>query len=73
METLTVKQGYIAMYKFLQELQRMTNSDDLAGFLDGMSFLEDGGTADPAAWHDWLEAVRKTLADDTPPLLTFIS
>lgn len=63
-ETLTVVQAYKAMYAYLVHLYEMTNSDDLGGFLGSMSFLASGGTADPAIWSDWLEAVRKANADE---------
>lgn len=53
------------MFIFLDHLYRMTNSEDLAGFLDGMAFLNDGITADSAAWSDWLEAVEKAKNDPT--------
>ncbi len=39
----------------------MTKSDDLAGFPGSMSFLQDGTTADPAVWDDWIESVNKAL------------
>lgn len=63
-ETLTVRQAYTAMYAYLEHLYQMTNSDDLGGFLGGMSFLPDGATADPAVWDDWLDAVKKAEAGD---------
>jgi hypothetical protein len=63
-ENLTLKQGYLAMYAYLDALQRRTNSDDLAGFLSSMSILRDGTTADPAAWNDWLEAVKKITEEN---------
>lgn len=47
------------MYAFLEQVYRRTGSDDLGALLGGMSLLKDGGTADPAAWEDWEEAVRK--------------
>ncbi len=59
-DTLTIKQAYMAMYLYLDSLYEMTGSDDLAGFLGGMSLLEDGLPADRAAWSDWLEAVEKS-------------
>jgi hypothetical protein len=43
------------MFAYLEALLKMTNSDDLAGFLGGMSFLADGATADLAACQDWLQ------------------
>ena len=59
MEQLTIRQAYLAMYYFLDSLYERTNSDDLAGFLGGFRILRDGTTADPAAWEDWVDAVKK--------------
>lgn len=59
MEKLTCEEAYIAMYRYLENLYELTDSDDLAGFLGDMSILPDGGTADPAAWEDWLDAIKK--------------
>lgn len=56
-ETLTTSEAYQAMIIFLENLYSMTKSDDLAGFLGGFQILSDGSPADPAAWHDWLEAI----------------
>ena len=39
----------------------MPSSDDLAGFLGGMSLLSDGKPADPAVIQNWREAVEKVL------------
>lgn len=66
METMTVRQAYLAMYFFMEKLYKMTNSDDMGGFLGGMSLLNDGLPADAAVWSDWMEAVNKatTSTDD---------
>lgn len=58
-DTLTMRDAYAAMFVFLEELYRRTESDDLGALLGGMSLLEDGETADPACWADWQAAVRK--------------
>lgn len=58
--TITIEQAYKAMYLYLEALYDMTGSDDLAGFLGGMSTLEDGKPVDSAIWSDWLEAVDKS-------------
>ena len=56
---ITVLQAYAAMYKYLEHLQSLSHSEDLAGFLGGMSMLPgEQGTADPAAWEDWLRIVE---------------
>lgn len=50
------------MLAFLDELYQLTKSDDLGGFLGGFQLTKDGGTMDPAAWGDWLEAIRRVKA-----------
>ena len=57
-EKLTVTEAYLAMYSFLENEYKMTKSDEIGCLLGGMSFLEDGGTADPAAWESWENAIR---------------
>lgn len=58
-EKITIKQAYTAMFYYLENLYKMTNSGDLAGFLGSMSLLSDGKPADAAVWEDWVEAVNK--------------
>ncbi len=57
--TLSSKDAYAAMFAFLDCVYERTKSDDVGVLLGGMSLLPDGGTADPAAWADWEDAVRK--------------
>ena len=56
--SLTQLQGYNVMYKLLDQYHKETNLDDLAVLLGAMCFLIDGSTADPAIWHDWLDAIQ---------------
>ena len=58
-DVLTKREAYAAMFTFLEEIYRRTQSDDLGGLLGGMSLLADDGTADPAVWTDWEEAIGK--------------
>lgn len=58
---LTFHQSYDAMYAYLFALWKRTGNDELAGLLGDMSFVPGGQTADPAAWHDWLECVDKSM------------
>ena len=60
---LSVDEGYRAMYHYLNALYEMTGSDDLAGFLGGMSLTSDGSPADPAVLQDWHETVDKALGE----------
>ena len=50
------------MQLFLERFYENTHSDDVGALLGDMSVLGDGGTADPAAWEDWMDAVRQALA-----------
>ncbi|WP_037055456.1 hypothetical protein [Rheinheimera baltica] len=58
-DQISIKEGYKAMFLYLEHLYEMTGSDDLAGFLGSMSLLEDDMPVDDAVWSDWLEAVAK--------------
>lgn len=60
---LTELQAFNAMVKFLEGYYERTSSDDVGSLLSEMLFLQDGMTADPAAWHDWMEAVEKVLKE----------
>ncbi len=63
-DQITVKTAYAAMYKFLENEYELTNSGDIGGLLGGMSLLEDGHTADPAVWGEWLRAIEKASEKD---------
>ena len=58
MKQLSDDEGYAAMYAFLEHRYNLTQSDDLGALLSQMSLLPDGGTADPALWHDWQRAIK---------------
>jgi hypothetical protein len=63
-EKITLLQAYKAMYEFLGDLYyREGQPDNLGGFLGGLQLLENGNTADPAAWTDWLDVVNRILKD----------
>ncbi len=59
MSSLSTKEAYLAMFAFLEHRYGMTTSDDIGALLGNMALLNDGGTADPAVWADWLDAVEK--------------
>jgi hypothetical protein len=59
MKNLSVHEAYTAMFAFLESRYRMTESDELGALLGSMSLLPGGGTADPAIWEDWLNAIKK--------------
>jgi hypothetical protein len=62
-EALTNEQAFKAMVFFLEAFYARTTSDDDGGLLGDLMWRKDGGTADPAAWIDWLESVRKAQAN----------
>lgn len=55
---LTTKQAYLVMFQFFDAYYWRTKSDNMGTLLGGMSLLDDGDTADPAMWEDWLIALK---------------
>jgi len=65
---LTLQQAFEAMRHFLEQFNEREPDDrkETIGQLIRWTEIEaDGGTADPAQWHDWIGAVRAVLADET--------
>ncbi|MCB1068122.1 MAG: hypothetical protein KDK56_08050 [Simkania sp.] len=56
---LTYLEAFNSMRCFLEKYYQLTDSDDVGSLLGIMQFLEDGSTADPAVWLDWIECVNK--------------
>jgi len=67
MKKLTILEAFEAMKVFLDGYYERTHSGDIGSLLDELEFLEDGGTADPAAWEDWEESVEKVLSPGYTP------
>ena len=67
---VTEDQAYSAMFIFLKEAWKRTNSDGLAMILGDMSLLEDGTPADPAVVEDWKSAVARALGGESAGRLT---
>lgn len=63
MNNLTEKQAFLAMVFFLEKYYQQTESDDVGALLGSLQLLEDGMTADPAMWHDWLGVINRTLSN----------
>jgi len=61
MLTMTDKQAYAAMFRFIEERWERLKSDDLGQLLGEMSLLQDGSTADPAIKGEWQRAVDYAL------------
>lgn len=62
-QQLSPKQAYLSMFAFLEHMQQTLESDDLAMLLGGLSLLSDGGSADPACWSEWEDAVTRALKE----------
>lgn len=56
---LTINEAFESMVKFLEMYYERTSSDDVGSLLGDIIILNDGYTADPASWDDWMECVYK--------------
>lgn len=59
---ITTEQAYLAMIAFLENYYSLTNADEIAALLGGLSLLPDGSSADPASKSDWDDAIQKVLS-----------
>ena len=59
MKNLSEHKAYAAMLALLEHRYRLAESDDLVALLGSKSLLPGGGTADPAIWEDWLNAIKE--------------
>jgi hypothetical protein len=67
-DQLSTPDAYRAMFRFLEAYYDRTGSDELGALLGGLAIDEDGQPMDPAAWTDWLAAVRDvTGGSDSGP------
>lgn len=62
-DPLSVRQAYLAMFRFLEGYYDRTHADEIGALLGGMAFDEDGQPMDPALWSDWLVAVRDVASE----------
>jgi hypothetical protein len=63
-QTLSAEQGFRVMFLFLgQYYNRVGSMGDLSAVLSDLQMMPDGRPADPAAWEDWLKAVRTVIED----------
>nr|WP_241394789.1 hypothetical protein [Clostridium beijerinckii] len=51
------------MVNFLEKYYQRTNSDDIGGLLGDIMLIDEGITADPASWDDWLESVERIKSE----------
>ena len=61
MERLTKAQALKAMSLFLEKYYQRTQSDEIGSLLGDLQILEDGKTADPAAFIDWQDCINEVL------------
>lgn len=58
---LNALQAFNAMSLYLDKYYNITGSDDIGALLGGFQLFEEGGTWDPAAWHDWLDSINNVF------------
>lgn len=56
---ITIEEAFRTMVYFLEQYYERTHSDDIGSLLGDLAILEDGNTADPAAWEDWLNCIEQ--------------
>jgi len=61
LNNLTQLEAFKAMVRFLESYYERTASDDVGSLLGDLQLLQDGGTADPAAWEDWILAIHAVI------------
>jgi hypothetical protein len=60
-EKISHLEAFKAMQCFLEKYYEQTKSVDIGSLLGDLQILQDKTTADPTAWHDWMECINKTL------------
>jgi hypothetical protein len=65
-QTLTTRQAFEAMRRFLaqyNEREPVHRREPIEQLLRWTEIESDGGTFDPAQWHDWEQAVARALGE----------
>ena len=65
-DQLSTREAYEAMFRFLEAYYDRTGPGELGALLGGLAIDEDGQPMDPAAWVDWLAAVRIATGGSDP-------
>ena len=60
-EKITLLDAYKAMVSFLDDYYFRYGQENLGSVLGSLQLLPNETTADPAAWYDWLESVKKVV------------
>lgn len=60
---LDAKLSYKSMFLFLVKQYEKNKSDDIGAYLGDLMLFPSGGTVDPAAEHDWLDAVEQATGN----------
>jgi len=67
MKPMNITEAYHFAFNILVEFWRKTQDDQLAAVLGGLNpepLSEGTVTTDPAAWHDWVDAVKKVTSNE---------
>jgi hypothetical protein len=66
---MTLREAYIYIFGILDGYWENSHNSELGILLGGFTFWHplsnDEKTADPAAWKDWIDAVRKITVSDS--------
>jgi hypothetical protein len=60
---LTIKEAYLSMYFFLENIYDLTKSEDIAILLGNLQLDEDDVPFDSAYWEDWLNSIHKVKSN----------
>jgi hypothetical protein len=68
-QLLSPDEAFRAMYKFLEAYYvRGGRKGDLAAVLSDIQIMSDDRLpSDPAAWNDWIDAIRSVVEERTGP------
>lgn len=63
---LDIRQSYLAMFHMLEKIYKESEDENFASLLSGFDpfLFTDGMSADPAAWGDWNNVVKKISANN---------
>jgi hypothetical protein len=63
MKPMDPEQAYLAMFRYIEDYwNRVMQPAEIGDLLGRMRYTPGEGTADPAMWQHWLDAIEKTRA-----------